>query len=543
VDIRTRVLAAASAASVLAAIGASVTLSAAAAVQSRSAPQAPALVSEAQANLVQPSPFPQNKQNETSIAQNPTNPLNLVAGANDEIDLPACSSTGCPFVANVGLSGVYVSTNGGASWTQFSAKASDGNTASFNTDGNIHTLPGFGTLAAKLGIPGLASDGDPALAFSKNGKFGTVYYASLAGVRGTTAGDLITVSSSTDEGTTWSDPVLATDKTNPVDFNDKEAIWVDNSSPRFSGNVYVSWTLFIGPGNAEPIMFSRSTDGGKTWSAAQKLSASYNNNTIGGRQGSTIRTDSLGNVYVIWESGVTINGTKTDAQVFAKSSDGGVTFSKPAVISPVRDLPSPLPGSSFRNDSFPAAAVDLITNAVYVVWTDYQNGHGRVLITKSADGGANWSAPLPALDVAGRSAFFPGVAVSPNGTKVTVATQALDDVASGTAPGAGVVFYDSYLAVSTGGGAFTTPLLISAASSDPDGSSTNSLRAQFQGDYNTLISGDSYAWFIWTDARNAAPCSAVDDFRAGIAPKPDMSSSDCPGNFGNTDIFVGKVSI
>jgi len=175
-----------------------------------------------QTNLVQPSPFPQNKQNEPAIAQNPADALNLIAGANDEIDEPACTASGCPFVANVGQSGVYVSHDGGQTWTQFSAPAGGGNTASFNGTGHtIHTLPGYGTLAAQLGIPGLASDGDPAIAFSRDG---VAYYASLAGVRGTSAGDLLTVSRSSDEGKTWSDPVLATDKTNPVDFNDKEAV-------------------------------------------------------------------------------------------------------------------------------------------------------------------------------------------------------------------------------------------------------------------------------------------------------------------------------
>ena len=395
-----------------------------------------------QANLVQPGPFPQNKQNEPAIAQNPADPSNLIAGANDEIDLPGCSASGCPFVANVGLSGVYVSHDSGASWSQFSAPAGGGNTASFN-GGVIHTLPGFGTLANQIGLPGLASDGDPAIAFSRSG---TVYYASLAGVRGTTIGDLLTVSRSSDEGSTWSDPVLATNKDNPVDFNDKESVWVDASpTSKFFGNLYVSWTLFIDGFHAEPIVFSRSTDGGKTWSAAQRLSASHNNNTIGGRQGSTVRTDGQGNIYVIWESGVTINGTKTDAQVFAKSTDGGVTFSGQQVISPVNDLPSPLPGASFRNNSFPAAAVNQVSGAVFVAWADYQGGHGRVLLSTSTNGGQTWST-ASALNVPGRTAFFPGVAVSPYGSTVTVATQALDDVAAGTAPGAGVVSYDIYLA-------------------------------------------------------------------------------------------------
>jgi hypothetical protein len=304
----------------------------------------------------------------------------------------------------------------------------------------------------------------------------------------------------------------------------------------------VSWTLFIGgPGTAEPIMFSRSIDGGRTFSPAQKLSASYNNNTIGGRQGSTIRTDASGTIYVVWESGVTINGTKTDAQVFAKSTDGGVSFSRPAVISRVVGLPSPIPGASFRNDSFPTVDIDQVSGTIYVAWADFRNGRGQLMLSTSANGGASWSAARIVLDVAGRSTFFPGVAVSPDGTRVTVATQALDAVPVGTRPGAGVVRYDSYLAESINGGAFAAPVKISTASADPDGSSTNSLGAQFQGDYNTLISDNQFTWFIWTDARNAASCAAVDAFRAGVAAKPSVPDS-CPGNFGNTDIIVARVS-
>lgn len=493
-----------------------------------------------QANLVQPSPFPQNKQNEPAIAQNPTDALNLIAGANDELDLPACTASGCPFVANVGLSGVYVSHDGGASWTQFSAPEGGGNTASFNADGRIHTLPGFGTLAVQLGVPGLASDGDPAIAFSRDG---VAYYASLAAVRGTNKGDLLTVSRSTDEGSTWSDPALATDQTNPVDFNDKEAIWVDKSptSP-FAGNVYVSWTLFIGvPGLAEPIVFSRSTDGGQTFSRAQRLSPSFNNGALPGRQGSTIRTDASGAVYVFWETAVPIQGMLTDAQVFVKSTDGGVSFSRPAVISPVMDLPSPLPGASFRNDSFPTVDIDPTSGTIYVAWADFRNGRGQVMLSTSSDGGASWSPARVVLDVANRSAFFPGISVSPNGKKVTVATQALDAVAAGTPPGPGVVHYDSYLTESVNGGRFSAPVKISTAGSDPDGSSTNSLGAQFQGDYNTLISDNQHAWFIWTDARNAATCAAVDAFRAGTAPGPNEPAA-CPGTFGNTDIVVARVA-
>jgi len=496
---------------------------------------------DTQTNLVQPAPFPQNKQNEPAIAQNPTNLMNLIAGSNDEIDEQACTATSCSFKFGIGLSGVYVSSDGGASWSQFSAAAGGDNTASFN-GGMIHTLPGFGKLASDLGIPGLASDGDPSIAFSRDG---VAYYGSLAGVRGVvTNSELLTVSRSADGGNTWSDPVLATDKTNPVDFNDKIDIWVDaGANSPFAGNVYVSWTLFQGPpGRAEPIVFSRSTDGGRTFSPAQQLTPAHNNNSIGGRQGSAIRTGPNGEVYVFFESGTEINGTKTNAQMFVKSTDGGQTFSRQAVASTVVDIPSPLPGSSFRNDSFPSLDVNQVTGKVYVAWTDFRSGRGQIMLATSSNGGDTWTPAMTVLDVAGRSAFFPGVAVSPDGSKVTVATQALDAKPAGTAPGPGVVHYDSYIAESVGGGSFSAPLKISSASSDPDGSSTNSLGAQFQGDYNTLISDNMHAWFIWTDARGATPCAAVDTFRATGPPRPNVPAS-CAGTFGNTDIFVGRVSL
>jgi hypothetical protein len=495
---------------------------------------------DTQANLVQPSPFPQNKQNEPAIAQNPTNSLNLIAGANDEIDLPACTASGCPFVGNVGLSGVYVSGDGGLSWNQFSAPSGGDNTATFNGT-SIHTLPGFAKLARQLGISNLASDGDPTIAFSLDG---IAYYGSLAGVRGVVSNsELLTVSSSSDGGQTWSNPVLATNRTNPVDFNDKINLWVDRSATSpFKGTVYVSWTLFQGgPGRAEPIMLSRSTDGGRTFSPAQQVTPAHNNNSIGGRQGSATRTAPNGDVYVFFESGTQINGAKTSAQMFVKSTDGGVHFGTQAVASAVVDIPDPLPGSSFRNDSFPSVDIGPTGN-VYVAWTDFRNGRGQVMLTSSSDGGATWTAASVALDVPGRSAFFPGVAASPNGQTVSVATEALDAKSAGTAPGAGIVHYDTYFAKSVGGGAFSTPLKLSSQTSDPDGSSTNGLTAQFLGDYNTLISDDHHAWFIWTDARAATPCAAVDAFRARTAPAPNVPLS-CAGTFGNTDIFVGRVSL
>jgi hypothetical protein len=85
---------------------------------------------------------------------------------------------------------------------------------------------------------------------------------------------------------------------------------------------------------------------------------------------------------------------------------------------------------------------------------------------------------------------------------------------------------------------------LSTAFGDPDGSSTNSLGAQFLGDYATAVSTNTTGYFVWTDTRNEAACPAVDAFRAGTAakPNPDLACSPQSGRlFGNSDIFLGAV--
>src|SRR5258708_36094395 len=114
-------------------------------------------------------------------------------------------------------------------------------------------------------------------------------------------------------------------------------------------------------------------------------------------------------------------------------------------------IPSPLPGSSFRNDSFASIDIGPIGN-IYVAWADFRSGRGLVMLTTSSDGGGTWTPAAVVLDVADRSAFFPGVAVSPDGSKVSVATQALDAKAAGTEPRGGAVHYDTYFPGSVNGG-------------------------------------------------------------------------------------------
>jgi len=490
--------------------------------------------------------FPTNKQNEPTIAVDPSNGK-LIAGSNDEQLQPPCGpgpvrgasapANDCSFFPNVGTSGVYTSSDG-TTWT------------------NRGLLPGYSDNGGSL-----VSDGDPVIAFGPkpNGAGGfsfssgaRAYYANLASfasgaANGNQAPELLAVSRSDDDGVSWLAPVVAAGGQG-FKFNDKEDVWADkNPSSPFFGRVYVSWTQFRGSVFTffgEPIMVTFSSDGGATWSAPNQLSAAHNNGTVGGRQGSAVRTGPDGTVYVFWEDGDNKVGNK---MVFASSSDGGVHWTRPGLIAPVRDIADPIPGANFRTDSFLSAVVDQRNGSVYAAWSDASGGTGHIVVTKSTNAGATWSTPRTVSAVSNGYAFFQGLDVAPNG-RVDVGYQALTVLGSATTYGTGNAKIDSYYTSSNDGGAtWSGPTKVSSMSSDPAASAQNNLRRQFWGDYNTLVSTNATAYFIYTDARTGAGCAAVDAFQHGVdgsgpaTAKPAPPSA-CPSQFGNTDVFVSKIT-
>jgi hypothetical protein len=109
-------------------------------------------------------------------------------------------------------------------------------------------------------------------------------------------------------------------------FNDKTSIEVDRGlSSSYAGNVYVAWSVFQGNGNNE-IVFARSTNHGQTFSQPAKLSESSL-----GNQFADIAVTRNGTVYVAWNGTVGSRATGRDAMMWVRSTDGGRSFSKPAI--------------------------------------------------------------------------------------------------------------------------------------------------------------------------------------------------------------------
>ena len=503
--------------------------------------------------------FPTNKQNEPTVALAPDG-AHAIAGSNDEQKQPPCGpgpvrgatapANDCSFFPGVGTSGVYTSSDGGATWTN------RGMLPGYNDTGAA-VAPSAGPLPTSAAAGSLVSDGDPVVVFGPKLVSGTftfangarAYYANLsafssAGRPGNQFAEQIGVSISDDNGASWFDPVVAAQSHGNV-FNDKESIWADrNPGSPFFGRVYVSYSEFRPPSEtAEPIVFVFSTDGGLTWSGQNQISQAYNNRARGGRQGSVIRTGPGGEVYVIFEDSDNKIG---DQQVVVVSLDGGVTFSHKITISAIRSIADPIPGSNFRTDSFASSGVDQTNGAVYAAWADAGSGSGRIVVSRSSDRGRTWSAPATVSSAKQGYAFFQGLDVAPNG-RVDVAFQG-QTAKKTTTYGTGNASINSYYTASTDGGkTWSTPLKISSAASDPAASAQNNLQRQFWGDYNTLASNDATALFIYTDTRNGQGCAAVDAYQHGVdgsgpATAKPAPPNVCPAQFGNSDVFVSKVT-
>jgi hypothetical protein len=501
-----------------------------------------------------PSKDASNRQsNETSVAISPAaspvtgQPGDIVAGSGNDYRM-------VPHTADVWL-GFYLSFDGGATWFGLPPFP-----PGFNT-----MVPGFPTDTSAAGVAsplhGLDAAGDPIVRFDAAGNMlvagigfnrnfdqedhqldSVGFVARYRFTPGTPA----TASTTTSAG---SPPHFTYEGTSVVDrgavgfavpagqgfagnFTDKPWLEVDLNAASASpcaGNVYYADTNFHGPFGGSPVVFSRSTDGGQTWSAPRTIStggqggAPYN-------QGADIAIASNGTVYVAFlafsrQTGDTIN--------IVKSTDCGRHWTNPVVVSAITAVQAP--GVAFRTPTFAFLATD--TTNPLIVYAVYQSlsGDYDVYARRSTNGGASWSSAVRVNEEPNtRHQIFPTTEVS-NGAlhvawydfrnSVTATNEALD------------VYY-----ACTGCNGNTWPTF-SHSTRVTDVSHNGNCRmfgggtAAFHGDYNELDArwnGASHIVHVaWADNRDVTPCDLSDD------PGPPTNST---GNR-NQNLYADKLVV
>src|SRR6266516_4593827 len=277
------------------------------------------------------------------------------------------------------------------------------------------------------------------------GPDGTAYAIGLLATNstgGTASGNndtgVATVTSS-DGGKTWGNPnLIKSDQgTSPFFefthfFNDKESITAD---PLHAGTAYVVWDRLKAPSHSPdaalrahafrgPTWFSKTTDGGKTWSTARSIfDPGQNSQTIGNQ---IVVNRQTGVLYDFFEQFQTTGSPKFTPRglsvSFISSSDGGSTWSKPKVVSNQQTVDdfAPNTGALLRTGAgLPSVAIDVSNGDLYVVWEDARfTGEtvNQVVISTSIDGGAHWSGPAVASNPSSKPAFTPAVSVNSRGT-------------------------------------------------------------------------------------------------------------------------------
>jgi hypothetical protein len=301
--------------------------------------------------------------------------------------------------------GSYTSWDGGTSWSN-------------------GLLPGYDCVSGPAaGLPGWQATTDPNVAFGYDAATGQEdVYSSVLAYNNDNSANALYVSKAS-PNSPWQTPVLVAQYTSPHGLGrvyDKEWIAADPNPPcgatpvagcsPYSGNVYVAWTEFTY--TTGTVYFSRSTDGGRTFSPPVQVS---NAGTGPFATYAYLSVAPGGTLYLEYTSYATQFGGSGQAYVLV-STDGGKTFSKPLPGPTFNTMPygvslgpdNPtnwgytLPNTTFRDgipDDFTASQAHPGTLWLVAEQWDAQNGSGTpstgvgnydVAVYRSTDGGQSW---------------------------------------------------------------------------------------------------------------------------------------------------------
>ncbi len=396
--------------------------------------------------------------NEPSIMMNPLDTDILVAGAN--------------------LNNYYYSSDGGQNWNR-------------------------GTLTSSYGVWG-----DPVIDVDSDGNF---YFFHLSNPANGNWIDRIVCQKSLNSGQSWNDGSYT--GLNGTKAQDKHWSIID----RTTGTIYITWTQFDVYGSSSnscktKIMFSKSTDGGDTWSQAISINIVDGNcvdedDTV---EGAVPALGPNGEIFVAWAGP---NGI-----VFNKSLDDGDTWlTEEIAIDPMPEgWDYNIPGID-RSNGFPITKCDLSGGpnhgTIYVNWSDQRNGTSDtdVWLTKSTDSGDTWSTPVRVNDdPPGKHQFFTWMDIDQtNGNLFCVFYDRRNYNDANT---------DVYLAYSTDGGNSFVNQQISESPFVPS-------TGVFFGDYTNITVHNSIVRPIWTRLHNGqlSLWTDVTPFFLGVGDNPSGS--------------------
>lgn len=208
--------------------------------------------------------------------------------------------------------------------------------------------------------------------------------------------------------------------------------------------------------------------------------------------------------YAVWLDTLSgfLDGSGKSPFMFTKTTDGARTWDPARVITRIDQIPGAFPRQSFRNLSLPIMAAGP-RGELYVTYADYNpapypasDEDGRqadIEIVSSLDGGATWSNPKKVnRDLSNADQFQPYVRVTPRGqVDVSFFDRRLDAPAPPNHPGN--FFIDTFLARSDNGGSTWRETRVSHDSWDPSINPPISPSGEFIGDYQGLVADDCFA--------------------------------------------------
>jgi hypothetical protein len=420
-----------------------------------------------------------NAEVEPSVAVNPVNQDNLIGAWQQD----RWSNGGSRGIAG------SISFDGGKTWSQslvpFS-RCSGGNT--FN-GGNYERAT------------------DPWISFSPNG---TAHQMALGFNRTSGSQNAMLASRSLDSGLTWSNPAtLILDIDGVAFFNDKNAITAD---PTNSNYVYAVWDRLAANGNG-PTYFTRSINGGLSWETAKII---YNPGGTGQTIGNVIAVLPDGTLIDLLTKIVTVAGSDITTLEVIRSTDKGITWSQPFLISNLLAIGTrdPETGANVRDGSILGEISVGPDGKLYVVWQDSRFSGGirdGIAFSRSTDGGFTWSTPTRINADPNVQAMIPTVHVRADGI---IGVSYYDLRSNTTDPG--TLLADYWLATSSDGGTWSESRITEAF----DLATAPVAGGYFMGDYQGLVS--SYNVFIpfFVKANSGDFSNRTDVFSAPAIFKP-----------------------